>query len=266
MNPFSTIDRLPVSGILFVTLIFICIGFELGFRIGSRQHTIAVEREKPYTGAIVAASLGLLAFMLAFSFNSVTSQYHQRKHLIVEEANIIGTAFLRADLLSGRERDELRKLLFDYVAQRIYASEFRGSEKILEFADEAEKMQKEMWAIAVAIANENPNPNNSLVLQSLNELIDMHQTRVTVTFHHRMPIVFWYVLYGLSFIGMILAAYDAGLASKQRSYTGFVTLVVSISVVLTLVVELDRPRQQLSDITQAALIELHRDLEMEMLE
>ena len=71
--------------------------------------------EKIQTGPVVAASLGLLAFMLAFTFGAVTKRYDDRKQLVLDEANAIGTACLRADLLPEPDRDSVRRLLYDYA-------------------------------------------------------------------------------------------------------------------------------------------------------
>ena len=115
-----------------------------------------------------------------------------------------------------------------------------------------------------AIANHNPTPITALFLQSVNEVIDMHEKRVTVSVSHRMEAIFWITLYGLTVFAMFAAGYDAALKGGRHAIKSVLMVAVAFSIVLTLVVTLDRPRQDLSPVTQAALIDLQNDIRHSM--
>lgn len=62
-------------------------------------------------GTIVTGLFGMLAFLLAFTFNMAATQYEKRKLNVVLEANDIGTAYLRADLIDAQYGNEIKHLL-----------------------------------------------------------------------------------------------------------------------------------------------------------
>ena len=261
MNVIEYMDRLPLWAIFFASVSIILLSIEIGFRLGKRQRSRLVAREKIQTGPVVAASLGLLAFILAFTFGSVTSRVADRQQLVLDEANAIGTTYLRADLLEPSDRNEIQHILYDYVNLRLEILEDGWFQKIQEGIAKSEEIQSELWSRAVAIAVRNPTPLSSLFLQSLNDLIDLHQERVTVGIHHRMPGIFWIALYGLTVLAMIIGGYDAGLAGGRRSATTLLSVSLAFSVVLILVVALDRPQIELLKVNQAALVDLQHAMQ-----
>ena len=101
------------------TVLIIVVLAETGGWLGRRAFLVNGGADKVYTGPAVGATLGLLAFMLAFSFGSATSRYEERRNLVLTEANAIGTANLRTDLLSPPYADAARCLFFGYVTDRL---------------------------------------------------------------------------------------------------------------------------------------------------
>ena len=253
-------DRLPLWLVFVVSAMIIIASTEVGFLLGRRQHTRGAETQKITTGPIVAASLGLLAFMLAFTFGAVMSRFDDRKQLVLEEANAIGTAFLRADALPEQARDRIQRILYDYITLRIDATQSKDAENIMQAVIKSEQMQKEMWSLAMSIAQREPTPVSALLLQSLNQLIDLQQKRITVSAYHRMPTVFWFALYGLVILAMAVGGYDTGLPGGERSTTARLIVAVAFSLVLLLIVALERPVVALTSVNQAALIDVQRSI------
>lgn len=251
------LDSLPLWGIFLATVVVILVSMELGFLLGRRAHQRSEKEDKPYTGAIVAASLGLLAFMLAFTFGAVTSRIDAKKQIILDEANAIGTAYLRADVLPQTHRDEIRRALHDYLTVRIEAARTAVDAVDVERAiARSEDLLNLLWSRAASVAEANPSPMTALFIQSLNQVIDLHGTRVTVALHYRLPAVYWATLYSLAFLAMAVAGYDAGLVGGRRSISS-VALVLAFSVVVLLVVALDRPS---TTVTQQALTGLEQTM------
>src|SRR5262249_52033807 len=147
------------------------------------------EKESP-VGAMVGSILGLLAFLLAFTFGLAASRFDTRRQTVLEEANAIGTTYLRARLLPEPQRSTLENLLREYVDVRI-----RGvlENKLAEAAKRSEELQESLWSEAVKAANsKDSNPiMTSLFIQSLNETIDVHAKRVLVSVRSRIPISIW---------------------------------------------------------------------------
>lgn len=192
------------------------------------------------------------------------SRYNERKNLSLEEANAIGTTYLRADLLPDDDRSEVRRILYDYAGLRLEGAQEDSLEKLSQLVSSSENMQEELWIRAVAEAERNPTPVSSLFMQSLNELIDLHQKRLAVSIHHRMPVIFWIVICSMVILTMLVGGYDAGLASKRRSSITTLVVALTFSVVIMLIVVLDRPLQWLASVNQAAMIDLQEDIRRSM--
>ncbi|MEA3412099.1 MAG: hypothetical protein U9R74_11260 [Pseudomonadota bacterium] len=185
---------------------------------------------------------------------------------MLDEANAIGTAYLRAELLPEAQRDAVRRLLYDYVSLRLDAVQLgKGGElsdqRLESMITQSEELQGELWSIAVSVAAQQPTPVSTLFLQSVNEVIDIHQMRLTLALQQRMPRIFWIALFGLAILAMVIGGYDAGLASRRRSVTTLISLAIAFSLVLLLVVALDRPKQRLSVVNQEALVDVQRGIQ-----
>ena len=121
MQGHEPLDVLPLWAVVGTTLVVILLAVEGGFLFGKwRQRRGAHERETP-VGEIVAAVLGLLAFLLTFTFGMAAARFDTRRELVLEEANAIGTTYLRAALVPEPQRTEIRTLLRDYVDLRLEA-------------------------------------------------------------------------------------------------------------------------------------------------
>src|SRR3569832_2062566 len=104
------LDFMPLWLLLVTTIVFVCLAVEAGYRLGKYRRAHSPEKDAP-VGAMVAAMLGLLAFMLAFTFGLAASRFDERRHTILNDANAIGTTYLRAGLLPEPHRAEIRALL-----------------------------------------------------------------------------------------------------------------------------------------------------------
>ena len=135
---------------------------------------------------MVSASLGLLAFLLAFTFGLAGSRYEARREVFLEEVNALGTMWsLRAGLLSEPYRTEMRDLLREYVDVRL---EGVRSRKIEEAIQRSEKLHGQLWSLAAEVGEKNPNSIIvGLFIQSVNEVIDLHTKRVVAGLRSRIP-------------------------------------------------------------------------------
>src|SRR5260221_3294587 len=136
MNETLLLDGLPLWGLFLVTVAIVALSVEAGFRLGHyRRQGSDAEKEAP-VGAIAGATLGLLAFVLAFTFGLAASRFDARRQIVLKESNAIGTCYLRAGLLAAPHAAAARKLLRDYVDVRLRAAESGNLDEAMAKSDE----------------------------------------------------------------------------------------------------------------------------------
>ena len=187
----TVLDVLPLWGLFLTVVVLVLAAIEGGYRLGSYRHRHAGREKEAPVGAMVGATLGLLAFMLAFTFGMAASRFDTRKQLVLDEANAIGTTYLRTAMLPER-RDEIRALLRSYVDARLEAIR---SGRVAEGILRSEDIQNQLWSAATAAGLQHPDSILvGLFVTSLNEVIDLHAKRVTAGLRNRIPGVIWAAL------------------------------------------------------------------------
>ena len=257
MTNFGWFDRLPLWGVFLATVALIMVAIEAGYWLGNQRRRRARDEDKTPLGEMVAATLGLVAFLLAFTFGLAASRFDVRRGLILEEANAIGTAHLRTSLLPEPQQAESRKLLREYVALR---SVDASDDRIAECVVRSEAIHGELWTQAVEASQAATSPVLvSLYIQSLNEMIDLHSKRITLGLRNRIPAAIWAALYFVSCLGLAVMGYHAGLAATGRSLA-VLALVLTFSAVIVLIADLDRPQEGFLRVDQSAMISLRKTL------
>jgi hypothetical protein len=256
------LDVVPLWGVFGITVVMVFLSIRMGAFLGYRKrHQPEHENESSFS-TIIGATLGLLAFMLAFTFGIAADRFQTRKQLLLDEVNTIGTAYLRAELLLEPHRSEIRKLLREYVDIRVNFSReasFRQLEKFEEVLSRSEKLQGQLWSHVVAItATDRTSPIDALFISALNEVIDFHNSRVTVLQYHIPPLI-WYVLFFITFLSMATVGYQAGLSGQSSVKMGIV-LALTFSAVIFLIADLDRPTGILR-VNQQPLFDLQKQMQ-----
>jgi hypothetical protein len=202
--------------------------------------------------------LGLLAFVLAFSFGSTASRLDARKQLLLDEVNAIGTAVLRADLLPEPYRTECRELLTKYV--NIRANPNVTKPELPGLIAESEAILDQLWARTTALAAaEMDAPIRALFVQSLNETIDLHTSRVTVGLQYRLPGAVWVWLVGAAIATMLTVGYQAGVSAQKGFLLIHLFLATLFSSVVLLIADLDRIESTVR-VSLQPMIELQKNL------
>ena len=112
-------DNLPLGGVFASILAVIMIAVEVGYVLGKFRRERPKQEKEASVSAMVGATLGLLAFMLAFTFGLAASRFDARRIALVDESNALATAYLRAGLVPEPHRTEIRSLLSEYVDIRL---------------------------------------------------------------------------------------------------------------------------------------------------
>lgn len=251
-------DSVPLWAVLLATVGLVLVALESGVRLGRRRN--AQGRGKlEVSGAMVGATMGLLAFMLAFTFNSAATRHEARKTLVIKEANAIEVTWLRAGFLPEPARTTMRGLLKTYVSLRVRVA--LGQVDLAEGLRQSEDLQHTMWELAVENGRKEPGSITlGLFAQSLNDVIDLHLERLTVSIRTRVPATIWATLYVLMMIGMFMMGAQIGQSDTRHPGTEM-ALAVSFSVVLLMIADLDRPQQGLVRVSQQAMTELQAKLD-----
>lgn len=208
--------------------------------IGTRVRRIAPlddDRRHDFN-LVVAATLTLLGLLIAFSFSMAASRYDQRKDFEEAEANAIGTAWLRCDLLPADERTKMRDTLRQYVGQRIqfYTASLDDIGRI---DRDTARLQTELWARAVTATSQNPTPINALLVASINDVINA-QGYTQASWRNRIPVSAGVLMAMIAFLCNVLVGYGARSTSIGAPLLLVLPLVVASAFML--INDMDAPR------------------------
>jgi hypothetical protein len=250
------LDIVPLWALMIGIMLVVLLSVEGGYRVGRARERGVHETETP-VGEMVASTLGLLAFILGFTFGLAATRFDAKRQLLVDEANAIGTTYLRAEMLPER-RDEIRALLREYADVRIEAI---NPGKLAESIRRSEDLQNRLWGLAVPIAVQNPNSIIvGLFVQSLNDVIDLHTKRLTAAVRNRIPFAIWAALYGISVFSFAAMGYHSGLTGTTRSLV-VIAVAFTFSVVIVLIAYLDRSQEGVLKVSPQALIDLRQSMQ-----
>jgi hypothetical protein len=254
----SFLDALPLWA-FFVVILLIALGsVEAGYLLGKSKYKRGKQDQNAPLSEMVGALLGLLALILAFTFGFGAQRFEARRQAILDEANAIGTTYLRTKMLPER-RDEIQTLLKEYVDVRLKAV---LADDVAEAVRLSENIQNRLWEQAVAVGEKNPNSIVvGLFIQSLNQTIDLHATRVQVGLRNRIPAAIWFVLISMMIVSLVVMGYHAGLAGAIRPLA-VLAVAFAFSAVIELIADLDRSQQGLHKVGQHALMDLQRSMNM----
>lgn len=241
---------------LLVLIALLLTAGETGYRIGRRAQSNINEATKSHISVIQGTIVGLLSLLLSFTLAMAVSRFDTRKQLVVEEANAIGTAFLRARLLPEPSRAEVADLLRLYVDTRIETTQPGQDERSTKALHErAAQLQQQLWALGVDAAGKDERAvTTGLFVQALNDVIDVKEKRTIALSNHVPESVLLLLL-----VGAVLAAstvgYACGLGKSRRTVVQW-ALSLLIALVIFVIIDLDRPRLGLIRISQKSMIDL----------
>ena len=255
----TMLDRIPVWLLYVAIVVVLMAGKEIGYRVGLRRRATLDEGKRTPANAIVGSILGLLAFMLAFTFGMAGSRFDARRQLVLDEASAVLRAHQRAGVLPSPQREACTGLLKEYVALRVSIAEMKRIEDIDEAVRRSESIQDALWAEVGALAHQ-PTAILAGFILSLSELSDLQMKRVRAAVWNRIPPSIMMTLCGVAFLAMTAMGYGAGLA-ESRTTIPILMLILAFSAIIILIVDLERPRQQLFKVNQEPMAEVARRLQ-----
>lgn len=252
------VDSRVVAATLALTML--C-ALELGYRLGRPRAAATSEALRSHIGVVQGSLLGLLALVLSFTFAVALQHFDARNEAVVTEANALGTTWLRSALLNEPARGELRELLLHYTDARIAESHLTLAEDDARHAALArtDALSEALWAATGrALAADDRVTTTGLFVQTLNDAIDAYGARNAALDRHVPEVVLW-ILFVTFAVSAGVLGYGAGLAA-HRPPLASVLLVLLMVVVSYLIVDLDRPRRGLVQVSQQPMLSLRASM------
>ena len=252
------VDNLPIWVVYVGMVVVALLAAEVGFRFGLwLQDRSDKPGESKMTGAVVGGMLGLMAFLMAFTIGIVIDQQGNRRAMVVEEANAIGTAWLRAGFLDESGTAVVRPLLQEYTEIRIAAA---GDLSLYDaVVTRSEAIHNELWAIMEeSVAGGDESAIMGLTVDSVNDLIDVHSERLFVA-NLRLPRILGILLFLATILSFLLVG-AASSADRKRDTAAMVLFALVFAAVLIVIIDLDRPQEGLLTVPQTAMTDLLRQI------
>ena len=253
---FKTI--LDLAGLFLIPFFVVLIPTLIGHRFGIYRGKDQDELQHAPVGTIVGSAFALLAFMLAFTFQIVTNRYDARKDLLLDEVTNIRTTYLRAGLLKEPMRSDAKKLLLEYIDIR--ADLARDTSTLTSAILRSHQILNNLWDYAEELADEDRSSEvYALFTQSVNDLFDNFNQRITMTREYRIPPLVMWILMIIAFFTMFTIGYQFGISGKG-SFRINVFLAIIFGVVMFLISSLDRPEKGLARLNQKPILSLEKQL------
>ncbi|CFW99527.1 conserved membrane protein of unknown function [Candidatus Filomicrobium marinum] len=230
------------SLLVFALLLFVVevIAYVTGYRLGQRQRANS-SGDAEGVGFIVGGILGLLAFVLALTLSYANTRFAERRHATLEEANAIGTAWLRAQAIDHPRGHEIAKRLEEYTRERKrFQQAHRQSAELEESNKRTSNLQAEIWEDMAAISRERTDPIVAALMQALNDTFDMSTAQRFAHEAKYPPQMFW-LLIGLALISVSALGYQLGLKG-QKTHLLVGILIAVWTAVIVVILDISAPR------------------------
>lgn len=234
-----------------------------GWRIGRRRLARLGEAANEGLGAMDGAIFGLMGLILAFTFTGAASRFEQRRELIIQESNAIGTAWLRLDLLQEAPREQGRALFRRYLDQRLEVyRDVTDRQQVAKALGAVAATQAEIWKLAIAQAREDKSqPLAQALLPALNDMFDIASARFLASRQHPHPAIFGMLLALVMLSAFVVGFSQAKVEKQSRMHLlGFAAIT---ALALYIIIDLEYPRVGLIrvDSFDRALVELRASME-----
>ena len=236
----------------------------MGFLLGRRRRANTDDTAKSQSNTIQGAVIGVLALLLAFSLSMAITRYETRRQLVLDEANAIGTAYLRSKLLPEPYAAQAAGLLRQYVDNRLeFYNAGVDDERLAAANAQASQLQRQLWAIATAASTQdNRSVPAGLFTQALNDTIDLQAKRLAAT-RNTVPETVLLLLFAVAIATAAIVGFNSGL-SNQRNLFAALVLIVLVTLIIWVLIDLDRPRRGLILISQQSMIDVQQAINQDL--
>jgi hypothetical protein len=206
----------------------------------SRWRRNLEEGEREDLGIIVAAALTLLGLLIGFSFSMSVTRYDQRKNYEAEEANAIGTEYIRAGLLRADDATKAREFLRSYLDQRISFYTAQTARELEQINVSTAQLQADLWSTVQATAAAQPTATVALAVSGMNDVLNS-EGYTQAAWWNRIPTAAWSLMVTVAIGCNLMLGYNARRPREERARE-FVILPIIVSLAFVLIAEMDTPR------------------------
>lgn len=223
--------------LLLVSFAYLWMATRLGAALQVRHGPLDKARRGDFD-VVLGATLTLLSLLVGFSFSMASSRYDQRKNYEEGEANAIGTAYARADLLSSADAIKVQQLLREYTGLRIRFYTTVEAVKVRELNSATDQTQAQLWEAVAAAARAAPSPISALAAASMNDALNA-QGYAQAAAWNRIPIGAWVLLYVLGGVATALIGYRFRMGA--RHYLLVLIIPGVVATAFFLIADIDCP-------------------------
>ncbi len=224
--------------VLLLTFVALCVAAWVGAAFRKKRGVLSSE-ERDDLGMLMAATLTLLGLIIGFTFSMAISRYDQRKNLEEEEANAIGTEYVRADLLPTANGEKVRELLKSYLEQRILFYKSRNAVELAQLNARTSRLQTELWDAVKGPAETTPTPVAALTLSGMNDVLNS-QGYTQAAWWNRIPVAAWLLMWVIAIVcNLMIGSY---VRPTHRGMMRLMVMPLVVSVSFMLVADIDSPR------------------------
>ena len=249
-------DSLSIQVVYLATTVLMLVSYLGGYHYGKSMKIEGDSDAASSLGPVVSGLLGMMAFVLAFTFSIAAAHHGTRRQSVLDEANAIGTAYLRADLMAPAYKRNIKSLLREYVDIRLEAASGGDRKAILA---RSLAIHNELWTQVAAAAVLAPSFNTNQAATAITRVIEMHESRLTAAVYNRIPGSVWLAIAIISVLTLFTMGYQAGLTGKRR-LAAMLPMAMAFAALLVLVVDLNRPQQGLITVGQQAMEDLQQKM------
>jgi ABC-type sugar transport system permease subunit len=250
-EPFTDNLRLPLLLFLFS---FGVLWFSVW--IGTKSRSDRAHDHDEFS-IVLGATLTLLGLIIGFTFSMAVSRYDQRKNYEEEEANAIGTEYVRADLLPAASADKVRSFLSKYLHERILFYTTRDARELAQINEATPRLQAELWSAVQVPASAQPSPLVALAVSGMNDVLNS-QGYTQAAWWNRIPVAGWVLMVLMAVFANALLGYGARQGQTNRRLLLVLPFIISIAFLL--IADIDAPRRGLIRISPQNLISLSHSL------
>lgn len=235
------------------SLLILCYAGRLGVS-WHKRHPLKDEERVDF-GVVLGATLTLLGLLIGFSFSMASSRYDLRKNYEEEEANAIGTEYLRVDLLS--EHAALKADLKSYVDLRIKFYRNRNPQLQRQIDSDTSRLQAKMWSEITEQARTQTTPLTALAVSGMNDVLN-RQGYTQAAWWNRIPVSAWALLVIIAVCSNLLVGYNARTLDNRLGMLFILPLMVSVSFFL--IADIDSPHGGLIRLKPQNLLSLSESM------
>lgn len=261
---FSPIYNYPMWAVGLIFIVILSTALEFGFRVGLKRRAKWKDANSGGGAVVLTSMFALMGLVLAFTYAVGVSHYDARKKAVVIEANTLGTAFLKANLVAEPGRTELKTILLDYARSRVFHSAaFSTNEDRKAVLMMTLDKQASVWSATIhAVDQGDRGPMEASLVNSINDVIDAHGIRIAAIFDKLPKVVMW-MLVCISAASLGVAGYNAGIQGRMSRWrmTAFTLVLTGLMLVI---LDFDRPSDGLVVVEEFSLNAIIADMEADL--